>query len=179
MTGRLVTLEMSHAEALESFLVEFDPCPDELHGYFCDRDWPVARIVTELAMWGRGEGIKPGWVPCSTWFWEEAGVLQGVINVRHRLSPQLRVIGGHVGYAVAPSHRRKGVATAMLAAVLPEVWRLGVDRALLTCDADNVASALTIERNGGVLDREAWVESEGKVQRWYWIPGPDAGPGDR
>ena len=38
MTGRLVTLDLHHAEALENFLVDFDANPSELHAYFCDRN---------------------------------------------------------------------------------------------------------------------------------------------
>ena len=40
----------------------------------------------------------------------------------------------------------------MLAAVLPEAHARGIDPALLTCDADNVASRRVIEANGGVLE---------------------------
>ena len=169
MKGQLVSLGMHHAEALEAFLQEFDGSPVELHGYFGGRDWPIERAVEALAAWGRGENLQEGWVPCTTWLWEDQGTLQGMINVRHRLTPALEQHGGHIGYAVAPSHRRKGVATAMLAAVLEPCRRLGIRRALLTCDSDNPASARTIERNGGVLDREGWCESQQRMQRWYWI----------
>ena len=54
----------------------------------------------------------------------------------------------------------------MLAAALPFAVRLGLDRALITCDEDNVASRRTIERNGGVpvgrLDE--------KLRFWLPIP---------
>lgn len=165
----LVSLGVHHGAALEAFLREFDSRPDELHGYFCDRAWPVERVVETLTAWGRGEGIEEGWVPCSTWFWEVGGELQGVINVRHRLTSQLEQVGGHVGYSVVPSHRREGVATRMLAVVLDHCRELGIRRALLTCDADNPGSWKTIEGNGGVLAREDWQPSEERVQRWYWI----------
>jgi predicted acetyltransferase len=169
MKGRLVSLEAHHGDALESFLLEFDSTPEDLHGYFCGRDWTIDRAAVALAAWSRGEDMQEGWVPCSTWFWEADGALQGVINVRHHLSPGLEQVGGNIGYSVAPSHRRKGVATAMLAAVLEPCRHLGIHRALLTCDSDNPASSRTIERNGGVMDREGWVESEQRMQRWYWI----------
>ena len=165
----LTPLKMNHAAALERFLRDFDARPDELHGYFCGRDWSIDRAAETLAAWGRGEQLQPGWVPCSTWFWESGGDLQGVINVRHHLTDSLRQIGGHIGYSVAPAHRRRGVASAMLAAVLPRCRALGIRRALLTCNAENAGSWKTIERNGGVLEREGLLESEGKVQRWYWI----------
>ena len=165
----LVSLDLRHADALEAFLCEFDANPEELHGYFCGRDWPIERVVKTLTESSKGKGIQEGWVPCSTWFWEEQGALQGVINVRHRLTPGLRKVGGHIGYAVAPTHRRLGVATRMLAAVLPHCRQLGIKSALLTCDSDNPGSLKTIEANGGRLEKEAWYAPEKRTQRWYWI----------
>ena len=167
--GRLVSLAVRHEQALEAFLREFDAVPDELHGYFCHRDDSIEQAVSSLGGWSRGERLKEGWVPSSTWFWEVGETLQGVINVRHRLTPSLEKFGGHIGYAVASSHRRQGVATAMLGAVLGGCRELGLLRALLNCDFDNLASVRTIEANGGALDREGWSESARRMQRWYWI----------
>ena len=167
--GRLVSLKVHHRDALEAFLSEFDGDPDKLHGYFCPRDSTIEKAVHLLSAWSRGEEIDPGYVPCSTWFWQEEGVLQGVINVRHWLTDDLKRHGGNIGYSVAPSHRRKGVATAMLGAVLEHCRDLGISRALLTCALENPGSYRTIEANGGVLDREEWIESMRYVQRWYWI----------
>lgn len=165
----LVSLGLHHRDALEAFLTEFDAGREELHGYFCDRDSAIEEAVEALAAWGRGEQIKTGWVPCSTWFWEAEGTLQGVVNVRHRLTPQLERVGGHIGYSVAPSHRRKGVATRMLADVLAHCRALGIARTLLTCNLENPGSWKTIETNGGILEHEAWEPSEKRLQRWYWI----------
>ena len=169
MSGKLVSLEDRHAQELETFLCEFDAKPNELHGYFCERDWPIDRAVHTLAAWGRGEELRGGRVPCSTWFWEDERALQGVINVRHYLTAKLEEWGGHIGYSVAPSHRNKGVATRMLAEVLAHCRGLEIARALLTCDAENTASRKTIETNGGIFDREAWSEPAKGTQRWYWI----------
>ena len=169
MSGSLISLSAQYETQLESFLSEFDHQPHELHGYFCPRGWEITQVVDSLDAWSRGEWFKEGWVPCTTRFWIEDHVLQGVINIRHQLTPQLEEVGGHIGYCVAPSQRRKGVATSMLTSTLPLCRQLGISRALLTCDADNIASARTIERNGGVLDREGWSDREARTQRWYWI----------
>lgn len=73
-------------------------------------------------------------------------------------------MGGHIGYDVRRSRRRAGHATAMLAATLPVAHRLGIDPALVTCDADNVGSRRVIEANGGVLEDER----NGKLR--FWLP---------
>ena len=169
VSGRLVSLAVRHEQALKAFLCEFDAVPDELHGYFCDRDSSIEQAVSLLDGWSRGEQLMEGWVPSSTWFWEVDGILRGVINVRHRLTPFLEQEGGNIGYAVSGSHRRKGVAKAMLGAALDRCREMGILRALLHVDADNLASIRTIEAHGGVQEREEWSETARRTMRWYWI----------
>lgn len=57
---------------------------------------------------------------------------------------------GHIGYGIRPSGRGRGVATWALANILDEARSLGLNRLLIVCAADNIASAKVIERNGGV-----------------------------
>ena len=169
LTGQLVNLGLHHAEALEHFLSEFDSRPEELHAYFCDRHASIKDAVEQLRNWSEGVGLNDGWVPCSTLFWEEDHVLKGVINIRHHLSPGLEAHGGHIGYAVSPSHRKQGIATAMLSAGLGVCQQLDITRALVTCDCDNRGSWRTIERNGGILERESWNPELQRMTRRYWI----------
>ncbi|WP_433222608.1 GNAT family N-acetyltransferase [Dactylosporangium sp. CS-047395] len=107
---------------------------------------------------------KEGLVPSTTlWFVEGAEYL-GRLAIRHRLTPYLLEEGGHIGYDVRPSARRRGYATAMLRAALPLARGLGIESALLTCDVTNDASRRVIEANGGVLeDRRA-----DKFR--FWVP---------
>ena len=46
--------------------------------------------------------------------------LVGMIQVRHYLNDFLRTLGGHIGYSVRPSERRKGYASWMLKNVQPK-----------------------------------------------------------
>jgi len=57
----------------------------------------------------------------------------------------------------------------MLAHVLPEAKKLGLSRVLVTCDEDNEASRRTILNNGGVFDRNTWLEDEKQTVSRYWI----------
>lgn len=92
------------------------------------------------------------------------GALVGFLAFRHGLNDWLREAGGHIGYSVRPSRRREGHASAALGlAVRRRGPELGLDRALVTCDVDNAASAATILAAGGVEEdvrlgkRRFWV----------------------
>lgn len=116
-----------------------------------------------------GETVREGLVPATTFLGveKESGKLVGMIDIRHRLNEYLLQFGGNIGYSVRPSQRRKGYATEMLALALEECRKLGLDRALVTCDKTNIGSAKTIQKNGGVLENEV-LEGDRITQR-YWI----------
>ena len=109
----------------------------------------------------------PNFVPTTTLWWVDGREYLGRLSIRHRLAPgRIGERNGHLGYDVRPSVRRRGHATAMLAAAKPWAARLGLARVLLTCDADNVASRKVIEANGGeFLDR-----MDERLR--FWIPVP-------
>jgi len=75
--------------------------------------------------------------------------------------------GGHIGYGIRPSERKKGYASLMLSLALSKAKELGINKALITCDKDNLGSARTIMKNGGVLENEV-VEGD-KITQRYWI----------
>jgi predicted acetyltransferase len=50
------------------------------------------------------------------------------------------------------SARRRGLATWALGRMPGEARRLALDRVLIVCAVDNVASAKTIEHHGGILE---------------------------
>ena len=109
-------------------------------------------------------------VPDSVFFLldEERDRLLGAVNIRHHLNEALQREGGHIGDGIRPSERRKGYATEMIRLALIECKKLGIDRVLMTCDKDNIASARTIVKNGGVLENE-FVNSDGEIEQRYWI----------
>jgi predicted acetyltransferase len=92
----------------------------------------------------------------------------GMISFRHYLNDHLAEYNGHIGYGVRPSERRKGYATAMLRLCLEKCPAQGLNKVLITCNADNEASRRTIIACGGVFERIAIEWDGGKVER-YWI----------
>jgi predicted acetyltransferase len=141
--------------------------------------WPArdgdgcARFVADVLQYADpASALPPGRVHCS-YFWlvdpdpvasEAHDPMVGFVAVRHRLNDFLLELGGHIGYSVRPSRRRRGHAGRGLGLALAHARGLGLDRALLTCDVDNEASRRTIERAGGVREDTR----QGKHR--YWVP---------
>lgn len=123
--------------------------------YYCDN----------LEKWD----LESGFVPDTTLFCldEERDIFVGAVNIRHDLNDRLLLNGGHIGDGVRPSERCKGIATAMIRMALQECRKLGIDRVLMVCDRDNIASAKSIIRNGGMMENEVLVD--GVWEQRYWI----------
>lgn len=115
------------------------------------------------------ENDENGWVPDTTLFCldKDRNILVGAVNIRHYLNDALLKTGGHIGAGIRPGERRKGYATAMIASALEECRKLGIKRVLMTCDKNNIGSAKSIIRNGGVLENE--IEENGHMEQRYWI----------
>lgn len=116
------------------------------------------------------EETPEGRVPDTTLFCldMDRDIFVGAVNIRHYLNEGLLYDGGHIGDGIRPSERRKGYATAMLALALDECKKLGMNRVLVCCDKDNIGSAKSIIRNGGVLENEV-VDEKGSITQRYWI----------
>jgi predicted acetyltransferase len=92
----------------------------------------------------------------------------GVIDLRHHINhPILGSWGGHCGYSVRPSERGKGYATEMLRLNVLNAGKMGIEKMLVVCDEDNVASERTILANNGQL--ENIIEVEGCRMKRFWI----------
>ena len=108
-------------------------------------------------------------VPGLTYFLvrESDNKIIGMANIRLYLNESLKREGGHIGYGIRPTERRKGYATAMIDLALEEAKKLGIHRVLMCCDKENIASAKSIINNGGILENEVVVN--GVTEQRYWI----------
>ncbi len=110
---------------------------------------------------------NPDFVTTSTYYLLEEERVIGAVNIRHYLNDYLLKHGGHIGYGVRLSERRKGYATKLLLFALEKMKELGVHSVLVTCDKDNPGSLKTIINCGGVFENE--ILFDGKLTQRYWI----------
>lgn len=92
----------------------------------------------------------------------------GIIDLRHHIDhPILGLWGGHMGYTIRPSERGKGYAKEMLRLNLINCKGRGMDKVMITCSQDNLASEKTILANGGVFEKDVCID--GDIIKRYWI----------
>lgn len=108
-------------------------------------------------------------MPDTSLFGFVGNVIIGRLAIRHRLNDFLLKVGGHIGYGVLPPFRKNGYAKRMLSLSLPIAKELGIVKALVTCDDNNIGSIKTIEANGGKLENKVSVGTDKPLKRRYWI----------
>ena len=110
-------------------------------------------------------------VPANTYFLirQSDNRIIGMMNLRHRLNDFLLEQGGHIGYAIRPTERKKGYGTLMLKLGLERCKELNINKVLLTCDKVNIPSAKVIQKNNGILENEVYSEIFSELIQRYWV----------
>ncbi len=106
-------------------------------------------------------------VPSTTFWLVKGNSYLGTANIRHYLNKKLKIVGGHIGYEIKESERGKGYGNLILKLALKKAKKLGIKKALLTCDKSNIASKKIIENNGGKFLKASKGVLGNKLR--YWI----------
>lgn len=120
----------------------------------------------------KGIGVPEGYVPSTTFFLMDGDELIGMSNLRHYLSDLIREHGGHIGLGVRPSQRGRGIGNQLMALTIAEARKRGINEIHIHCLKDNLASANTIRRNGGILESEGEIDGE-SLQRYVVTAFPN------
>lgn len=151
---------------IEAFKAEFDPMEMDGTGSLCNtsaQEWLAYNRRME-------DRSNPEIVPCLQYALFDDGRLLGLLQIRLALRGYLIRFGGHIGYCVRPSQRRKGYARYMLRQALDICRQEGITRALITCLEHNTASARTIESCGGKLESIVFDDENYRQNlRRYWV----------
>ena len=126
-------------------------------------------FVNILLSQSKGENLPKGYVPATTFWLIDNDEFIGRVQIRHSLTKSLTNTGGHIGYYIRPSRRRKGYGLKILELGLLKARDLGILNVLVTCDINNLGSKKIIESNGGILEN-TFNEGSGKpLKLRYWI----------
>lgn len=94
----------------------------------------------------------------------------GMIQFRHYFNDFLEKHGGHIGYSIRPSERKKGYGMLILSECLKEIKKISnLPKILLTCKITYEASRKIIIANGGVYESTVHCERGNYDLERYWI----------
>ncbi len=172
---KLVFPTIEYKERAIDFINEFYEYGSEINGsgsldrYLRESTYEawLTKVLSDVDI----ANIESPRVPKLTYFYvrEEDEKIVGMVNIRLALNDFLRTEGGHIGYGIRPTERRKQYATGMLQAALGVCDTIGIKEVLLTCDKENPASAGVIKNCGGEFDAEFYSETFGETIQRYVI----------
>ena len=166
----LVNPSMQHKEAYNEMLLDFEKAGYRINPTAIrPKGMDYINWLRNLETYKSSETCPSQFSPSETYFLvNNYNKIFGAITIRHYLDEELLKFGGHIGYGISPSERRKGYAKVMLRLALKNCINLGMKQVLITCNKGNIASAKTIISNGGVFENEL-IEDNGNIVQRYWV----------
>ena len=172
---KLIFPNLCYKEKAIKFIKEFYDYNSDINGSgaleryleeYSYEKW-IEKIVSDIDV----ANIPQPRVPALTYFYirEEDDEIVGMINLRLSLNDFLKLEGGHIGYCIKPTERRKHYATDMLSKALKVYEVLGINEVIISCDKCNVASANVIMNCNGELYSEIYSETFKEVIQKYII----------
>jgi predicted acetyltransferase len=165
----LILEDASDAARVHKAMMELDDWQFLLTDYVQDEEF--SKYIDRVSSWKDEATVPEGRVASTFLVAVIDGKIAGRLSLRHRLNEFLGLVGGHIGYGVAPEFRGQGVATFMLKYGLEFMKERGEEKIFISCHSENVASRKIIEKCGGEFAALVPHPYEnGELYRTYWIP---------
>ena len=163
-------------DAIE-YIEEFYKYDSQIHGTgSLDRELKKGKTYEEwldnnIKLHEEDYASEKGLVPAYTYFLirENDNKIVGMIDLRLWLNEYLRNIGGHIGYSIRPTERRKGYNKINLYLILKEAQKNNLEKVLITCADYNDGSRKTILSFDGRFEKTTFDESDNETMELYWI----------
>ncbi len=165
----LEQISLKHEKEIIRIKKEYDKNNEDYNGAsFIKSIDNYAEVINSLDKSANGIVDNPAWVPNTCYVAiNSEGKIVGVGALRHYLNDNLMKSGGHIGYSVVPSERKKGYGTKILSLILEKAKDKNIDNVLVTCSENNIGSIRVIENNGGILENK--IKNDDKITCRYWI----------
>lgn len=100
----------------------------------------------------RGINLSKDRVPQTIYWYYSDNKPIGIVKIRKTLSNALLIKGGHIGYYIHRKYREQGHGNRILSLALKILRKHKLEKALITCNLNNIGSRKVIKRNGGILE---------------------------
>lgn len=179
MTLQLVKPQQKYLSDVYEAVAEYKSAPSEyeIHAVSkmieaADDDFASYFINTENE--SLGVALKPGYVAHTVYWLVDGDKYIGTFDLRHKLTPYLEKIGGHIAYQIRPSELRKGYAYKGLKLCLKQARDMRIEQALITCKESNVGSYGVMQKvmyemggteispymEDGIVNRRVWINTQ-------------------
>lgn len=163
-------------DAIE-YIEEFYKYDSQIHGTgSLDRELKKGKTYEEwldnnIKLHEEDYASEKGLVPAYTYFLirEDDNKIVGMIDLRLGLNEYLRNFGGHIGYSIRPTERKKGYNKINLYLILKEAQKNNLEKVLITCADYNDGSRKTILSFDGRFEKTTFDESDNETMELYWI----------
>ena len=147
---KIEKISLKHKEAILEMCKEYNINNEDYNGaFFIKNIIDYEDKIKELDNASNGILDNPAFVPYTCYVFIKENKIVGVGSVRHYLNEYLEKFGGHIGYSIRPTERKKGYGSKALKLLINQAKEMNIEKILITCNINNIGSKKVIENNNG------------------------------